>query len=82
MKDLATVDRIEGHFAVCELSNGEMIDISVELFKGKVVEGDIFDIEVSYKDGQQVISVGEKNVKEMDFRRRQILEKLNKIKNK
>ena len=82
MKDMATVDRIEGKYAVCELLNGEMVDIDIELFKEKISEGDIFDIEVNYKDGQQVISVGEKNEEEMNLRREIILEKLNKIKNK
>ena len=82
MKDLATVDRIEGDFAVCELLNGEMKDIPIELFKEKVSEGDIFNVEVNYKDGQQIITVGEKNEEEMEIRRRLILEKLNKIKNK
>lgn len=82
MKDLATVDRIEGEYAVCELLNGEMTDIQLKLFKEKVLEGDIFDIEINLKDGQQVITVGEKNEQEMEIRRKIILEKLNRIKNK
>jgi len=82
MKDLATVDRIEGKYAVCELLNGEMADIPLELFKEKVAEGDIFNVEINLKDGQQVICVGEKNETEMEIRRKMILEKLNKIKNK
>lgn len=82
MKDLATVDRIEGEYAVCELLNGEMNDIPLKLFKEKVSEGDIFDIEINLKDGQQVITVGEKNEQEMEIRRKIILEKLNRIKNK
>lgn len=82
MKDLATVDRIEGEYAVCELLNGEMTDIPLKLFKEKVSEGDIFDIEINSKDGQQVITVGEKNEQEMEIRRKIILEKLNRIKNK
>ena len=82
MRDLATIDRIEGDFAVCELLNGEMKDIPLKLFKEKVSEGDIFDVEVNLKEGQQIITVGEKNEKEMETRRRIILEKLNKIKNK
>lgn len=82
MKDLATVDRIEGEYAVCELLNGEMTDIPLKLFKEKVLEGDIFDIEINLKDGQQVITVGEKNEQEMEIRRKIILEKLNRIKNK
>lgn len=80
MKDMATVDRIEGNYVVCELLNGEMTDIPLKLFKEKVSEGDIFDIEINLKDGQQVIAVGEKNEKEMEIRRNLILEKLNKIK--
>ena len=82
MKDLATVDRIEGEYAVCELLNGEMTDIPLKLFKEKVSEGDIFDIEINLKDGQQTITVGEKNEQEMEIRRKIILEKLNRINNK
>ena len=67
---------------MCELINGEMTDKPLKLFKEKVSEGDIFDIEINLKDGQQVITVGEKNEQEMEIRRKIILEKLNRIKNK
>lgn len=82
MRDMATVDRIEGEYVVCELLNGEITDIPLKLFKEKVLEGDIFDIEVKLENGQQVITVGEKNEQEMEIRRKLILEKLNRIKNK
>ncbi len=82
MKDMATVDRIEGEYVVCELLDGSMIDISINKFQEKVSEGDIFDLEISLEDGQQIINVGQKNTEEMNLRRKVILEKLNKIKNK
>lgn len=82
MQDLASIDRIEGDYAVCELLDGNMVDIPLKNFKEKVSEGDIFDLEVIYKDGCKIYNVKEKNVNEMNLRREKILEKLNKIKNK
>lgn len=82
MKDLATIDRIEGEYAVCELLDGKMVDIPVKQFKEKVSEGDIFDLEVKSDKGQLIYNIGNKNVEEMQIRRKQILEKLNKINNK
>ena len=82
MKDLATIDRIEGEYAVCELLDGKMIDIPIGDFKEKVSEGDIFDLEIKSDKGQLTYNVGEKNPTEMEIRRKQILEKINKIKYK
>ena len=82
MKDLASIDRIEGEYAVCELSDGNMVDIPLKDFKEIVSEGDIFDLEIIYKEGCKIYNVKGKNVNEMNLRREKILEKLNKIKNK
>ena len=82
MKDLATVDRIEGDYAVCELLDGNMVNIPIKNFKEKVSEGDIFDLEVKSVNGQVNYNVENKNLEEMEIRRKKILEKLNKIKNK
>lgn len=82
MKDLATVDRIEGDYAVCELLDGNMLDIPIKNFKEKVSEGDIFDLEVKSVEGKPSYNIGKKNLEEMEIRRKRILEKLNKIKNK
>lgn len=82
MKDLASIDRIEGEYAVCELSDGNMVDIPLKDFKEIVSEGDIFDLEIIYKEGCKIYNVKEKNVNEMNLRREKILEKLNKIQNK
>ncbi len=79
MKDLATVDRIEGEYVVCELLDGKMIDIPIKDFKDKVSEGDIFNLEVKSDKGEPRYNVGGKNTEEMEIRRKQILEKLNKI---
>ncbi len=79
MKDLATVDRIEGEYAVCELLDGKMVDIPIGKFKEKVSEGDIFDLEIKSDKGQLMYAIGEKNTAEMEIRRKKILEKLNRI---
>lgn len=80
MKDLATIDRIEGEYAVCELLDGKMVDIPIGDFKEKVSEGDIFDLEIKSDKGQLTYNVGEKNITEMEIRRQHVLEKLNRIK--
>lgn len=80
MKDLATIDRIEGEYAVCELLDGKMVDIPIGDFKEKVTEGDIFDLEIKSDKGQLTYNVGEKNTTEMEIRRKHVLEKLNRIK--
>lgn len=80
MKDLGTIDRIEGEYAVCELLDGKMVNIPIKDFKEKVSEGDIFDLEIKSDRGQLLYNVGEKNTVEMEIRRKQILEKLNRIK--
>ena len=82
MKDLSSIDRIEGEYAVCELSDGNMVDIPLKDFKEIVSEGDIFDLEIIYKEGCKIYNVKGKNVNEMNLRREKILEKLNKIQNK
>ena len=82
MKDLATVDRIEGDYAVCELLDGNMVDIPIKNFKEKVSEGDIFDLEIKSVNGKVSYNIEKKNLEEMEIRRKRILEKLNKINNK
>ena len=82
MQDLASIDRIEGEYAVCELSDGNMVDIPLKDFKEIVSEGDIFDLEIIYKEGCKIYNVKGKNVNEMNLRREKILDKLNKIQNK
>ena len=79
MKDLATIDRIEGEYAICELLDGKMVDIPIGDFKEKVSEGDIFNLEIKSDKGQLTYNIGEKNTLEMEIRRQQVLEKLNKI---
>lgn len=82
VKDLATIDRIEGEYAVCELLDGNMVDIPIKDFKEKVVEGDIFDVELKSEEGKVNYIIRGKNIEQMEIRRKKILEKLNKIKNK
>ena len=82
MKDLATVDRIEGEYAVCELLNGDMVDIPLKQFKSMPLEGDIFNLEIISKDGTINYDIQEKNIEEMENRRRKILEKINRLKNR
>ena len=82
MKDLATVDRIEGEYAVCELLNGDMVDIPLKQFKEIPLEGDIFNLEIISRDGVINYSIQDKNIEEMENRRRKILEKINRLKNR
>lgn len=82
MKDLATIDRIEGEYAVCELLDGNMVDIPIKDFKEKASEGDIFDLEINSDKGKITYNIGNKNLEEMKIRREAILEKLNKIRKK
>lgn len=80
MKDFATVDRIEGEYAVCEILNGEMVDIPLKQFKQKPNEGDIFNIEVISANGAMNYIIQDKNIEEMEKRRKAILEKINRVK--
>lgn len=82
MNDLATVDRIEGEYAVCELLSGEMVDIPLEKFKEIPQEGDIFNLEIISTEGIINYNVQNKNIEEMENRRRMILEKINRLKNR
>ena len=82
MRDFIVIDRIEGEFAVCELSNGEMKDIALNHFKEKPREGDIYNIEIITNNGRITYNIEEKNIQEMERRRQIVLEKINSIKNK
>ena len=80
MKEIATIDRIEGEYAVCELLDGNMVDIPLKQFKERPSEGDIFNIETILDNGNVIYNIYEKNLIEMETRRRIILEKINRIK--
>ena len=81
MNDLATIDRIEGEYAVCELQNGEMVDIHLNRFNERPSEGDIFNIEKTIENNQIIYNIKDLNTEEMERRRKAILEKINRIKN-
>ena len=80
MEDMATIDRIEGEYAVCELLNGDMVDIPLKQFKQRPSEGDIFNLEIISNNDRIHYDVKEKNIEEMEKRRRIILEKINRLK--
>jgi len=42
-----TIDRIEGIFAVVEISQGHTINLPLELFPKTIKEGDIIDITIN-----------------------------------
>ena len=48
------IDRIEGNFAVVEISKGKMITVSKELFAG-ATEGDVVEIKVLKKETKERI---------------------------
>lgn len=80
---VVSIDRFEGNYAVCELENGQMIDILKSKFNYDVNEGDIINIEIVYELGKiSDIIVHDKNEEEKQRRLKAIKEKLKKIKRK
>ena len=75
-----SIDRFEGNIAVCELENGEMINISKEKFPYSIIEGDVINVEVIY-NGTQIsdVKIYEKNEQEKQRRQQIIREKMSKI---
>lgn len=41
-----TINRIEGELAVCELENGQLLNVPSQLF-GNISEGDVVEIKVN-----------------------------------
>lgn len=80
---VASIDRFEGDYAVCELENGQMIDILKSKFNYDINEGDIINIEIIYELGEiSDIIVHDKNEEEKQRRLKAIKEKLKKINRK
>lgn len=80
---VVSIDRFEGNYAVCELENGQMIDILKSKFNYDVNEGDIINIEIVYELGKvSDIIVHDKNEEEKQRRLKAIEEKLKKINRK
>ncbi len=84
IKDVASIDRIEeDKFAVCELFDGNMVDIPLEDFKYDVKSGDCINVEITYKDGKiDKIDVKDKNEEERQRRIELVEEKIKKLKEK
>ena len=84
IKDVASIDRIEENkFAVCELLDGNMVDIPLEDFKYDVKSGDCINVEITYKDGKiDKIDVKDKNEEERQRRIELVEEKIKKLKEK
>ena len=82
IKDYISIDRIEGEFAVCELSDGSMMDIHKNEFPYSIEEGDIIKIEFKYETGEKKEYKILEKYEEEKLRRIQTLkEKMQKIKN-
>lgn len=80
---VASIDRFEGDIAVCELENGEMIDILKDKFQYEVEAGDVINVEVFYEEGKILdVIVHEKNEEEKQRRLQIIKEKLERLKRK
>lgn len=80
---VASIDRFEGDYVVCELENGDMIDIPKNKFQYEVEEGEIINVEVICKEGKIAdVIVYEKNEEEKQRRLQIIKEKLNRLKRK
>lgn len=41
-----TIDRFEGNYAVCELNNGKMVDVSKDIIPLEAKEGDIIQLNI------------------------------------
>ena len=81
INDYISIDRIEGNIAVCELSDGTMLDINKNEFKFSVTEGDIIKVELKYENGKQKeYTILEKDEEEKIRRIQAIKEKMDKIK--
>ena len=82
LKEHIAIDRIEENIAVCELSDGSMIEISKQKFPYEVKQGDIIKIEFFYSDGKQTsINILGKDEAEKLRRIQLVKEKMNNIKN-
>ena len=81
IKDYMSIDRIEDNIAVCELSDGTMLDINRNEFKFNIEEGDIIKVELKYEEGKQKeYKILEKDEEEKLRRIQAIKEKMDKIK--
>jgi len=82
LKEHIAIDRIEENIAVCELSDGSMIEILKDKFPYEVRQGDIIKVEFCYRDGKQTsINILGKDEDEKLRRIQLVKEKMNKIKN-
>ncbi len=84
IKDVASIDRIEeDRFAVCELLDGNMVDIPLKDFKYDVKSGDCINVEITYKEGKiDKVYVKDKNEEEKQRRIELVEEKIKKLKEK
>lgn len=81
--DTASIDRIEGEIAVCELLDGNMVDIPVANIPFSIKDGDILKVELNYKDGKiDKLTVLEKDEEERKRRVEYIQKKVKEIRNK
>ena len=81
IKDYMSIDRIEGDIAVCELSDGTILDINKNEFKFNIAEGDIIKVELKYKEGKQTeYKILEKDEEEKLRRIQAVKQKMDKIK--
>ena len=81
IKDYMSIDRIEGDIAVCELSDGTMLNINKNEFKFNIAEGDIIKVELKYEEGKQKeYKILEKDEEEKLRRMQAVKEKMDKIK--
>lgn len=82
LKEHIAIDRIEENIAICELSDGSMIEIPKKEFPYEVKEGDVIKVEFHYQDGKQTnMKILEKDEEEKLRRIQIIKEKMEQIKN-
>ncbi len=77
---VASIDRFEGDYVVCELEDGKMIDILKSKIPYEVKKGDIINVEIQYQEGKVLnIVIHEKNDEEKHRRLQIIKERLKRI---
>ena len=77
---VASIDRFEGDYVVCELEDGKMIDILKSKIPYEVKEGDVINVEIQYQSGRVLNIVIHGKNDEEKYRRLQIIkERLKRI---
>lgn len=77
---IIVIDRFEEEYAVCELEDGNMINIEKNKFQFPISAGDVINVEIVYdENGKKDVIIYEKNEEEKQRRQQIIQEKMRRI---